>query len=66
MYNTIIRQQHIIDGTEQERLLLSLFAQKYYKTKWSITEWRNAHPVRRMKLLKHSHITQAAQPSESA
>ncbi len=53
MYNTIIRQQHIIDRTEQERLLLSFIAQKYYKTKLSITERRNAHPVRRMMLLKH-------------
>ncbi len=53
MYNTIIRQQHIIDRTEQERLLLLFIAQKYYKTKWSITERRNAHPVRRMMLLKH-------------
>ncbi len=53
MYNTIIRQQHIIDRTEQERLLLSFIAQKYYKTKWSITELRNAHPVLRMMLLKH-------------
>ncbi len=47
MYNTIIRQQHIIDRTEQERLLLSFIAQKYYKTKCI------AHPVRRMMLLKH-------------
>ncbi len=38
MYNTIIRQQHIIDKTEQERLLLPFIAQKYYKTKYSITE----------------------------
>ncbi len=53
MYNTIIRQQHIIDRTEQERLLLSFIAQKYYKTKYSITERRDAHPVRRMMLLKH-------------
>ncbi len=66
MYNTIIRQQHIIDRTEQERLLLSFIAQKYYKTKCSITERRNAHPVHRMMLLKQSHSTQAAQPSESA
>ncbi len=36
MYSTIIRQQHIIDRTEQERLLLSFIAQKYYKTKGSI------------------------------
>ncbi len=53
MYNTIIRQQHIIDRTEQERVLLSFIAQKYYKTKCSITERRNAHPVRGMMLLKH-------------
>ncbi len=33
MYSTIIRQQHIIDRIEQERLLLSFNAQKYYKTK---------------------------------
>ncbi len=53
MYSTIIRQQHIIDRTEQERLLLSFIAQKYYKTKYSITERRNARPVRRTMLLKH-------------
>jgi len=53
MYNTIIRQQHIIDRTEQERLLLSFIALKYYKTKCSITERRNAHPMCRMMLLKH-------------
>ncbi len=33
MYNTIIREQHIIDWTEQERLLLSFLVQKYCKTK---------------------------------
>ncbi len=51
MYSTVIRQQHIIERTEQERLLLlllSFIAQKYYKTKGSKTEWYNAHPVRRM------------------
>ncbi len=53
MYSTIIRQQQIIDRTEQERLLLSFIAQKYYKTKGSITERRNARSVRRMMLLKH-------------
>ncbi len=53
MYSSIIRQQHIIDRTEQEGLFLSFVAQKYYKTKCSITEPRNAHPVRRMMLLKH-------------
>ncbi len=63
MYNTVIRQQHMIDRTEQERLLLSFIAQKYYKTKGSNTAWRNAHPVRRMMLLKQQ--SQAAQPSES-
>ncbi len=36
MFSTIIRQQHIIDRTEQERLLLSFIVQKYYKTKGSI------------------------------
>ncbi len=34
--STIIRQQHIKDRTEQERLFLSFTAQKYYKTKGSI------------------------------
>ncbi len=28
MYSTVIRQQHMIDRTEQERLLLSFIAQK--------------------------------------
>ncbi len=36
MYSTVIRQQHMIDRTEQERLLLYFIAQKYYKTKGSI------------------------------
>ncbi len=62
MYNTI-RQQHIIDRTEQERLLLSFIAQRYYKTKYSITERRNAQNDA---LETQSHSTQAAQPSESA
>ncbi len=53
MYSTIIRQQHIIDRTEQERLFLSFIAQKHYKTKCSITEQPNAYPVRKMMLLKH-------------
>ncbi len=41
MYSTIIRQQHIMDRTEQERLLLSFIVQKFYKTKCSDTERRN-------------------------
>ncbi len=52
MYSKIIRQQHIIDRTEQERLLLYFIAQKYYKTKGSIQSGA-MHPVRRMMLLKH-------------
>ncbi len=43
MYSTVIKQQHMIDRTEQERLLLSFITQKYYKTKGSNTipcaEW---------------------------
>ncbi len=34
----------MIDRTEEERLLLSFIAQKYYKTKGSNTEQRNAQP----------------------
>ncbi len=41
MYSTVIWQQHMIDRTEQERLL-SFITQKYYKTKASNTEWRKA------------------------
>ncbi len=42
MYSTVIRQQHMIDRTEQETLLLSFIAQKYYKTKGSNTERHKA------------------------
>ncbi len=46
----------MIDRTEQERLLLSLIAQKHYKTKGSNTERHEAHPMRRMMCLKqHSN-----------
>ncbi len=59
MYSTVIRQQHMIDRTEQERLL-SFIAQKYkkyYKMKGSNTEQRNADPVRRMMRLKQNGVT---------
>ncbi len=36
MYSTVIRQQHMLDRTEQERLLLYFIALKYCKTKGSI------------------------------
>ncbi len=36
MYSTVIRKQHMIDRTEQERLYLYLIVLKYYKTKGSI------------------------------
>ncbi len=48
MYSTVIRQQHMVDRTEQERVLLSFIAQKFYETKGSNIERRNVHPVRRM------------------
>ncbi len=43
--------------TEQERLLSSFIAQKYYKMKGSNTERHNAHPVRRMLHLKQHGVT---------
>ncbi len=55
MYSTVIRQQHRI---EQERLLLSFIAQKYYKAKGSNIQRHNAHPVRRMMRLKQHGVTQ--------
>ncbi len=63
MYSTVIKQQHMIDRTEQERLLLSFITQKYYKN-----ERIQYNPVRRMMRLKtkRTHSTQAVQPSESA
>ncbi len=36
MYSTVISQQHMIDRTEQERILLYFIALKYGKTKGSI------------------------------
>ncbi len=56
MYSTVIRQQHMMDRAEQDRLL-SLIAQKYYKTKDFNTEQHNANPVRRMMLLKQHRVT---------
>ncbi len=47
MYSTVIRQQHMIDRTEQDRLF-SFIALKYYKTKgaewcsWNNTESQRA------------------------
>ncbi len=45
-------QQHMIDRTVQERILLSFIAQKYYKTKGSNTTWYKAQLVHRMMRLK--------------
>ncbi len=57
MYSTVIRQQHMTDRTEQERLLLSFIAQKYKKMKGSNEERRNAHPVCRIMRLKQHGVT---------
>ncbi len=62
MYSTVIKQQHMIDRTEQERLLLSFITQKYYKTKGSIQSRAQNDALE----TKRTHSTQAAQPSESA
>ncbi len=70
MYSTVIRQQHMIDRTEQERLLLSFITQKYYKTKGSNTDRHKAKCASRAQKdaleTTQSHSTPAAQSSESA
>ncbi len=57
MYSTEIKQERMIDRTEQERLLLYFIVQKYYKMKGSNTERRNVHPVRKMMRLKQHRVT---------
>ncbi len=57
MYSTVIGQQHMIDRTEQERLLLSFIAQKAQFRAAQSASWAQND---------EADSTQAVQPSESA
>ncbi len=63
VHNICIKPSETIDRTEQERLLLSFIAQKYYKMKCSNTEQCNVHTVRRRMRLKQHWVTAHSPPS---
>ncbi len=66
MYSTEIKQERMIDRTEQEKLLLYFIVQKYYKMKGSNTERHKAQCASRAQNdaleTTQSHSSQAAHP----